>query len=235
MDTQFTLLATSAALLGFIHTVLGPDHYLPFIAMSKARNWTVSKTMIITFLCGIGHVLSSIILGFSGILLGIGVSKLEFFESFRENIAAWLLIAFGLAYMIYGIRAGIKNKRHTHWHNHEDGPHIHDHNHHSTHIHVHDQKKKNITPWILFTIFIFGPCEVLIPVLMYPAANLNITAAIIISIIFAIITIATMLTIVTVSIYGLKKLNFGPLEKWTHALAGGIIFFSGLGIQLLGL
>ena len=30
------ILVITAASIGFIHTVLGPDHYIPFVATSKA-------------------------------------------------------------------------------------------------------------------------------------------------------------------------------------------------------
>jgi len=31
---EITVLLATAASLGFIHTLIGPDHYLPFIVMS---------------------------------------------------------------------------------------------------------------------------------------------------------------------------------------------------------
>jgi len=85
----------------FLHTLFGPDHYLPFIVMKKARNWSFAKTLSITIACGLGHVLSSVVLGLIGIAAGIALMKLEVFESFRGNIAAWALIGFGFAYF-YG-------------------------------------------------------------------------------------------------------------------------------------
>ena len=124
----------------------------------------MAKTAWITFLCGLGHVLSSVVFGLVGILVGIQVMKLEAFEAFRGSIAAWLLIGFGFAYFVWGLRRAILNRPHRHVHFHGDtGKHEHDHIHISDHAHVHDEKKTNMTPWILFTIFVFGPCEPLIP------------------------------------------------------------------------
>ena len=34
---------------------------------------------------------------------------------------------------------------------------------------------------------------------------------------------------------GLKKVNLKPVEKYSHLIAGALIFFSGLAIQFLGL
>jgi nickel/cobalt exporter len=236
MNDSIALLSVTAISIGFIHTLLGPDHYLPFIVLSKAKNWSVKKTMLITFLCGIGHVGSSVILGLIGIAVGISVTKLVAVESFRGNIAAWLFIAFGLVYMIISIRNLIKKKKHTHPHFHIDGEkHLHEHNHHHDHSHIHQDEPVNTTPWILFLIFVFGPCEPLIPILMYPAAKSDIHGAIVVSLLFSVVTIATMMSIVLAFNLGLNKINLKPVEKYSHLIAGAMIFFSGLAIQFLGL
>ncbi|MBU1984854.1 hypothetical protein KJ815_10640, partial [bacterium] len=76
MTTEFSLLLGTAATLGFVHTLLGPDHYVPFIAMARARRWSQRRTMLITALCGIGHVSSSVIIGLVGLFFGVEVLKL---------------------------------------------------------------------------------------------------------------------------------------------------------------
>ena len=48
MTQEMILLLSTAAFLGFFHTLLGPDHYLPFIVMGKARQWSMAKTTWIT-------------------------------------------------------------------------------------------------------------------------------------------------------------------------------------------
>ena len=63
MDQALLSLTGAAAAIAFTHTITGPDHYLPFIVMSKARKWSLWKTSWITFLCGLGHVLSSVVIG----------------------------------------------------------------------------------------------------------------------------------------------------------------------------
>jgi hypothetical protein len=44
-----------------------------------------------------------------------------------------------------------------------------------------------------------------------------------------------MLVLVLSATFGLSFLPLGKLEKYSHALAGGIIMISGLGIIFLGL
>ena len=236
MSNEIAILTATAASIGFFHTLFGPDHYLPFIVMAKANNWSKIKTVWITFLCGLGHVGSSIVLGILGIALGVAVTQLEGFESFRGNIAAWLLIGFGLVYFIWGLRNAIKNKPHKHIHIHEDGEsHAHDHVHSDSHAHVHTQEKKKLTPWVLFTIFVLGPCEPLIPILMYPAAKSSFGGVVLVTSVFGIVTIATMLSVVLITLFGIKFLPTKALERYIHAVAGATIFLSGISIQFLGL
>jgi len=249
IEREIWVLAGTAASLGLVHTVIGPDHYLPFIVISRARNWTLRKTLFVSFLAGLGHILSSVVLGFLGIALGIAVARLEGVESARGEIAAWLLIGFGLAYFIWGMRRAWKGKPHTHAHLHgQDGAHEHPHGpQHGVHEHAHsheiaehahphgEEKKANITPWVLFTIFVFGPCEPLIPLVMYPAARHSTAGVALVAAAFGLVTIATMLVIITAASYGARFVRLGKLERFSHALAGLMIFVSGLAVQILGL
>lgn len=237
MSHELSVLVFTAASIGFVHTILGPDHYLPFIVMSKSGEWSLRKTTLITFLCGIGHVLSSVLLGFIGIGLGIAVTKLEAVESVRGNIAAWAFITFGLIYFIWGVRQAIRNRPHKHLHIHGDGNnHEHEHVHSREHVHAHVEKgKKDFTPWVLFTIFVFGPCEPLIPLLMYPAAKGNYFDLALVTAVFGTVTILTMLAVVLISTFGISVIPTQRLERYSHALAGGTILLCGLAIQFLGL
>lgn len=236
MSNEIIVLAGTAATLGLVHTLVGPDHYLPFVVLSRARNWSTVKTAIVTLLCGVGHVLSSIALGFIGIALGIAVFRLEGIESSRGEIAAWLLIGFGFAYFVWGLRKAIRGRHHEHVHPHEDGKdHSHPHKHTEEHTHVHISSYRSLTPWILFTIFVFGPCEPLIPLVMYPAAKHNMVGVAIVASIFGLVTVATMLATVLTSSYGLSKLPLHQLERYSHAFAGLSIFLCGGAIKFLGL
>jgi len=203
--------------------------------LSKARKWSLNRTVFITTLCGIGHVAGSIALGFLGIVLGIAVNSLVSVENVRGEIAVWFLIAFGLVYGVWGLRQAWKKTEHSHAHDHGDGIiHTHSHAHHHDHIHLHGENK-NITPWVLFIIFVLGPCEPLIPLLMYPAANGDWWSVWMVSLIFGAITVVTMVTMVALVSKGLMHLKTEWMEKYMHALAGFIIAFSGLSIQVFGL
>jgi len=232
---ELQILIWTAISIGFFHTIIGPDHYLPFIMIARARQWKITKTMWITFLCGIGHVLGSVLLGVVGVLLGISLGLLENVESVRGNIASWLLIGFGIAYAAWGLRIGLRATEHSHEHNHSNqNHHQHSHHHLGSHTHFHGNPQ-SVTPWVLFIIFVLGPCEPLIPLLMYPAAKGSWMDLIWVTIAFGITTIGTMTLIVFVISKGLINIKLGFLEKYTHAIAGLIIALAGLSIKLLGL
>ena len=240
MNDSLSLLTLTAASLGFVHTILGPDHYLPFVMMSRAGRWSQSKTIFITILCGFGHVLSSVAIGAIGIAFGVALHRLEFIESVRGDIAAWLLTAFGLLYCMYGLRRAYLNKPHTHTHFHADGSlHEHEHRHKEEsleHAHAHEANTKSImTTWALFTIFIFGPCEPLVPVLMYPAAQQSALGLVWITLVFGATTIATMLAMVLLTAKGFSFLPMKKIERYTHALAGGMIALTGFAVLFFGL
>ena len=229
------ILILTAASVAFFHTLFGPDHYVPFIVMARARKWSMAMTGWVTILCGIGHILSSVLLGFAGIALGLAVTQLKALESFRGSLAGWSLIVFGLLYFVWGLRKAIRNKPHEHIHFHGDEVHVHTHVHQKDHVHVHSGDGTKLTPWVLFTIFIFGPCEPLIPLLMYPAAKGNYLGVVWVTVVFGVITIATMLATVLISSLGMKFVPLGRLERYSHALAGATICLCGLAVQFLGL
>jgi nickel/cobalt exporter len=227
------LLTVTAASIGFIHTLLGPDHYLPVIVMAKARQWSRVKMLTVTTLCGLGHVLSSILLGAVGLWIGVQLFHLEAIEAYRGDLAAYALIFFGAAYGIWGLRQAYKNRPHRHLHIHGDGKlHTHVHTHQKEHAHVHTAKDRTLTPWMLFTIFVLGPCEPLIPLLMFPAAEESVLGAAWIALVFGVVTIITMLAVVYTASLGIERLPLKPIERYSHALAGFAICMCGVAVTL---
>ncbi|MFH1853270.1 MAG: sulfite exporter TauE/SafE family protein [Candidatus Neomarinimicrobiota bacterium] len=202
--------------------------------IGRARNWSLRFTAMITALCGVGHVLGSVVLGLLGIALGVAVGTLERVEAVRGDLASWLLVGIGVAYAAWGLRIGLRAGEHVHEHDHKEGHHDHRHHHLSSHTHIHGDTS-SVTPWALFIIFVLGPCEPLIPLLMYPAAKNSWLDLAWVTLAFGVVTILTMTAIVVAMHRGLINLRFGKLERYMHAIAGIIIALSGLSIMLFGL
>jgi ABC-type nickel/cobalt efflux system permease component RcnA len=230
------LFATTAG-VAFAHTLLGPDHYLPFVAMARAGQWTRAKTIRITLLCGAGHVAGSVLLGMIGVGLGLSVASLSAVESMRGSAAAWALILFGGIYAAWGVRSAFRNEPHAHWHAHPgDLPHAHEHVHHAGHLHAHEQRRMGgVRGWALFAVFVLGPCEPLIPLLLYPAATGSPGRILLVVAIFASVTLATMLGAVLLGMAGLERVRALPGRRFGHVVAGGIVCACGLLMEFGGL
>jgi len=216
MKLETTALILSAASIGIIHTLFGPDHYIPFVALAKARNWTTYKMAVVTALCGVGHVLGSVVLGLVGVVVGTAVFHLESIESVRGDLAAWGLVAFGLVYTVWGLRRA--SRRHPHSHRHA--------------MPTTGEAGRTTSVWAVFIIFVLGPCEPLIPLLIYPAAGNSWVDVIAVVLVFGTATIATMIVTAVVIKLGISRLPVGPLERYAHALAGAAITLCGVAIHL---
>ena len=168
--------------------------------------------------------------------MSLQLSSLAWLEGFRGNLAAWLMVGFGLAYAAWGLRKAHRDRPHTHWHHHDGVTHLHEHRHHQAHAHVHDQQSgvKSLAPWLVFIIFVLGPCEPLIPLLMYPAARESTTGVVVVTLVFGLVTVLTMLVSVGIALLGLKSVKLNKLQPYAHAVAGSTILACGLGIILLG-
>jgi hypothetical protein len=232
MTDPFFVLLVSAATLGTIHTAIGVDHSLPFIVLSKTRNWTLSRTLGITLLCGLGHVLSSVAIASIGLGLGVAGSRLSFVEETRGTWAAWLLVGFGI---VYAAVAWWKTRNQQYsstadWH--------HEHTHGQSRCFDAGLSQRKLTP-ALFVIFLLGPCEALLPLLTASGITLTFPQSLAVTLVFCVATVSTMLTLVAVGfLCASTSIVQHHASRWTkhsHALAGLALAASGVSIQALGI
>lgn len=231
MTPTVTVLLGSAIGVAFVHSLIGIDHSLPFVVLGKANGWSLKKTLGLTTLCGVGHVMSSVVLGLAGIGLGTAVASLEFIEASRGTLAAWTLIVFGLGYAGWAIARRRRATRHAHQHQglvHSHGAAA------AAHAHTTGPTPAAITAWTLFIIFVLGPCEPLIPLLMIPAAGMGTGVVVLVTAAFGMVTVATMLALVTLAYYGLRFRRMQWFERHAHVMAGLAIAASGVVIRLAG-
>ena len=225
------ILLGTAITLALSHTLIGVDHYIPFIALSKANNWTIRKTIYVVLICGFGHVLGSVILGIIGITLFMQVTSFDGIQDIRDDIATYVLIAFGLIYTIYGIINAVKNKPHTHMV--LDGQAIiHSHSHNGE-DHEHKTKKTSSAFWGLFIFFVLGACKPIIPLMMKIAAENNIFTLVLITVSFSVFTVSTMLLMTLLGVKGIQLIKTDKLERYAHLIAGSAVLVCGLAVLLL--
>jgi nickel/cobalt transporter (NicO) family protein len=207
MTPAFWALAAAAASVGALHS-MAPDHWVPFAALARARGWSAGRTARITLLCGFGHVTVSAALGLVALLLGI--QALRIWGERLESAAGLLLMAFGLAYGVWGLRQAMHRRLHSH------------------------QVDSSATAWTLFLLFSADPCVAVMP-LVFAAAPLGAGAATAVVAIYEVATLGAMVPLVLASRAGASRLHWHWLDRYAHGAAGGIIAAVGLAVTLLGI
>lgn len=211
-----TLLLGTAASLAVVHTLLGIDHSIPFVALGRARVWSLGRTLAVTALCGAGHVASSVLIGAIGVGLGIATDALLWLESTRGELAAALLIGFGLAYAAWAVWRGFRGR---------DG----------ARLHGGPAAADRVTPWALFIVFVLGPCEPLIPLMVVPGMARDWLAVAAVVGVFGLLTIGAMLLAVVAAWRGAALLGVSRIGRHADVAAGLVIAASGAAVLLLGL
>lgn len=211
----FGALALGAVTVGSLHT-LAPDHWIPFAAIARARGWSAARTARITIACGFGHVTVSALLGLGGLLFGLGV--METLGRRMEAVAGILLVGFGLAYAVWGLRRAAGRRLHGHSHARYD--------------HVHDASKK--TAWSLFLLFSADPCVAVIP-LLFAAAPLGAGRTAGIVLLYEVATIGTMLLLVLPARAGARVLRAKWLDRYGDVAAGAVIAATGVVVAAIGI
>ncbi|MBI3020544.1 MAG: hypothetical protein HYY90_05515 [Candidatus Omnitrophica bacterium] len=207
-------LLVAAVSVAFFHS-LAPDHWLPFVALAKSSRWSMGRLAWITTIAGIGHVLSSLLLGLIGLWAGIAIHHLKGAEAWRGDVGIWLLIGFGVAYVLWGLKHA---------------------QHHHPHLSVEEAVKAYAVRrmWMLMAIMVFGPCEPLIP-LMFVASQQGMPTVWAMSTVFSVVTVAMVVGQSTLSYAGFRLVTAPWVERYAHALAGLVIVLTALFVLATGL
>ncbi|MEW5798347.1 MAG: hypothetical protein AB1728_05020 [Bacteroidota bacterium] len=203
------ILLLSSLTVGALHS-LAPDHWIPFVALARAQQWSRWKTTYSVFLAGLGHVSSSVVIGLIGIVVGMATEHVSGWETIRGDVASLLLIGFGVAYMIYGLKQ--LGKGHTHTHG----------------------KERTVSYWTLFLLIVFGPCEPLIPLLFVSSAYGWLNAVAVVTV-FGIATLVMMQIQVHAAVWGVSLFKSHVFEHASDAIAGAVIVFTGVAIRVFGI
>lgn len=213
MNGLWLALAGAALSIGSLHTA-APDHWVPFVALARARGWSTGKTARVTLLCGFGHVTVSILFGLLGLFFG--VTLLRSVGERMSALAPLLLIGFGVIYALRGLKRAFAPRLHGHSHSHYD--------------HVHEGPRTSV--WSLFLLFSADPCVAVVP-LMFAAAPLGLGKTLAIVLLYEAATLGTMLLLVLPARAGARLLQTPVLERYGDAAAGGVIAGIGLVVTLL--
>lgn len=182
-----TSLLIGSLLISLLHAVI-PNHWLPVLAIGKKEGWSLAETTRITFIAGMSHVISTVIIGL--LLALIGSELTEHIEDFTKIIGPSILILIGL----YFVR-----QHYSHHHFHLEKNKI-------------EKKKKGAIIMALVIAMFLSPCmEIEAYFLLAGSKGWYFLA--LIAALYTIITIAGMLVWIRIAYKGLLKLNW---HKWEH-------------------
>jgi len=189
-------------LISLLHALI-PSHWLPVIAIGRKENWGLSETEKITFIAGLAHVLSTVLIGiFFGI---IGLQLSDSLKSFTHIIAPSVLVLIGF----YFIR--------QHYVHH--------------HFHLQNQKtegrpKRQIIGALVLAMFL-SPCLEIEGYFLMAGAIGSWAVALIASI-YCVVSITGMMLWIRFAYKGLVRLNW---HKWEHnagLISGGVLIATGI-------
>ncbi len=231
ISATFLTLSITAITIAFLHTASGPDHYLPFVVLSRSRGWSPTKTILLTIICGCGHVFSSVVLGIIGVFVGWQMSEIEIFQDVRGNISSWALLILGVVYLAWGIYKAMKPQAHKHFDVMDDEVYVfeHKHNHSFT-----PQKRVKVTPLVLFAIFVMGPSEPIIPLLFFSGTHRSPAEIAWLIALFTLTTIVTMVGMVLLGNYSYRRIGAEHIDRYSHAIGGFVISLCAFGMLFLG-
>lgn len=198
---MLTLLAGSAV-LSFFHALI-PSHWLPVLAIGRQENWPIRQILWVTFLAGLAHVLSTVLLG--TILAALGGALAEKAEFFALWVAPALLTGLGLFYV------------YRHYYHH--------------HFHLQRNNMRWGVVASLATAMFFSPC-LEIEGYFLAAGQFGWAFVGLMAMVYGAVTILGMLIWVRLVLGGLQRLNWHKWEHNAGLITGATLILSGLALYL---
>jgi hypothetical protein len=199
---MFTVIA-GTVLLAMVHALI-PNHWLPLVAVAKAEKWKQKDITSITFMAALAHVLGTVALG---LVLGtIGKELQEKYGSIIYVVSSVVLIVFGLIYYTVNLP----------------------HHHHSSQKDV-AQFKRSKRKWILIFIFMMflSPC-LEVESLFLSAGAYGMRLVILLSVIYAIVSISGILLLVNLGYKGINLLSAQIIEHNEKRISGTVLILVGI-------
>ena len=241
MSAHDLALLAAAAGVGFGHAIL-PDHWVPLAVLGRTQRYPLSRVARLSGLAGVTHVLVSIVLG--AIIIAIGLQFRSTVEHAQDAIIGGILIATGIGFAIleltgrgHGHSHGPGGHTHHH-HGHEPHSHDHDHDHehdhehehdHSDHEHGHDAPQGRFQG-LAAVIVPFGaaasPDLTILPVFL-AATTVGVATAIGSLVIFAAVTIGTIVGLTLAATRGGYEIRGQWLERWGNVFTALVLVVIG--------
>lgn len=199
---MFSIIA-GTVLLALVHALI-PNHWLPLVAVAKAEQWKKRDVTIITFISAAAHVLGTVALG---LILGLIGKELEEKYGNAINVAASvLLIVFGLVYFTVNLP----------------------HHHHSEQKDVATYKRSKRKWVMIFIVMMFlSPC-LEVESLFLSAGAFGMSLVILLSVIYAIVSISGIMLLVHLGYKGINLLSANFIEHNEKKISGLVLIVVGI-------
>jgi nickel/cobalt transporter (NicO) family protein len=231
-------LLAAAAGVGFGHAIL-PDHWVPLAVLGRTRRYPLTRIARLSGLAGVAHVLVSIALG--AVIIAIGLQFRSTIQHAQDTIIGCILIATGIGFLVLELTG------HGHHHDHDHGHHDHDHDHGNDHTHVHthddgythdtraDEPNPRRLSGLAAVMVPFGaaasPDLTILPVFL-AATTAGIATAVGSVVIFAAVTIGTIVGLTLAAARGGYQIQGEWLERWGNFFTAGVLLIIGLLVLL---
>jgi len=216
-------LIVAAAGVGFGHAIL-PDHWLPLAVVGRTQGYPLGRVARLSGLAGVAHVLVSMLLG--GAVIAIGLQFRSSVEHAQSAIVGGLLIATGAGFLALELTG--RGHRHPDHHGPKGirspddhvadpgagGP--------ATHPGAGLGRGRQLAAIMVPFGAAASPDLTILPVFL-AAAAVGAGTALGSLIVFAAVTIATIIALTLLATYGGYQLEGRWLERWGNAITAGVL------------
>jgi threonine/homoserine/homoserine lactone efflux protein len=209
--------------VGFGHAIL-PDHWVPLAVLGRTRRYPMSRIARLSGLAGVAHVLVSLVLG--AVIIAVGLQFRSEIRSAQDTIIGVILIATGAGFALLEVTG------HGHHHDHHDHGHEHEHEHEHEHGHGHRHGIAGIAAVMVPFGAAASPDLTILPVFL-AATTAGIATAISSLVVFAAVTIGTIVGLTLAAARGGYQIQGQWLERWGNVVTALVLVVIG-GLVLTG-
>ena len=217
MSATGPALLAAAAGVGFGHAIL-PDHWVPLAVLGRTRRYPLTRIARLSGLAGVAHVLVSIVLG--AVIIAIGLQFRSTIQHAQDTIIGCILIATGIGFLVLELTG------HGHHHDHDHPHHAHDHDH----DHVGEPTPRRLGG-LAAVMVPFGaaasPDLTILPVFL-AATTAGVATAVGSVVIFAAVTIGTIVGLTLAAARGGYQIQGEWLERWGNVFTAAVLVLIGL-------
>ena len=219
-------LLAAAAGVGFGHAIL-PDHWVPLAVLGRTRRYPLSRIARLSGLAGVAHVLVSIILG--AVIIAVGLQFRSTIQSEQDTIIGAIPIATGIGFALLELTG----HGHHHDQHHDDDA---EHDNEGQHRALAAETRQSRVHGLAAVMVPFGaaasPDLTILPVFL-AATTAGLATAIGALVIFAAVTITTIVVLTLAAARGGYQIHGEWLERWGNLLTALVLVLIGL-LVLIG-